>query len=146
VSCRAATVVLCALVAGCGGGGNEFPTGNWEANVLSTAGKSAPLNPRVLRARAEYRADGTWEFFYRFEDGGWTQTTSGTYSTTEDTISFEADSDCAVQRPHVEQGTYAWALDDKGRLILNAQYDPCPARVEDLDGNAYTRVGPPPEP
>jgi hypothetical protein len=35
---------------------------------------------------------------------------------------------------------------DKGRLILNAQYDPCPARVEDLDGNAYTRVGPPPEP
>lgn len=137
----AATVVLCALVAGCGGGGgSEFPTGTWIADVPRTASLTA-TGKRILRARAIYRADGTWEIYYRFEDIGWTQMSSGLYSTTEDTITFDADSDCAVQRPHVEQGTYAWALDDRGRLVMTARYEPCPGRMEDLDGNAYTRVG-----
>ena len=131
---RAATVVLCALVAGCGGGGDEFPSGQWTA-TLPSAGPFL----------ADYRADGIWTFSFREQDN-WTEASSGAYSTTEDTITFETDAYCKSARPHVEQGTYAWAVDDQGRLILTVRLDPCPDRIRVLDGVAYTRVESPSEP
>lgn len=135
--CLATAVVVCALVVGCGGGGNEFPTGSWTARLPPTADSPAA---RVL---AEYRADGIWRFSFR-KSNDWTEASSGAYSTTEDTIRFETDAYCKSTRPHVEQATYSWALDDRGRLILTAQYDPCPGRVEALDGVVYSPVEPPP--
>ena len=78
--------------------------------------------------------------------GNWTEDTSGRYSATEDTITFETDAFCKSERPHVEQGTYAWALDDQGRLILTERIEPCFARAVALDGVAYRRVEPTPEP
>ncbi len=86
----------------------------------------------------DYRPDDTWTLSYGPSVDDLTEGTSGTYSTTDDTITFEADAYCKAMRPHVEQGTYAWALDDRGRLILTVRYDPCPDRMRLLDGVVYS--------
>jgi len=102
--------------------------------------------PNLGRVVADYRQDGTWTLSYGLKLGRLSQGTSGLYSTTDDTITFEADSYCKANRPHVEQGTYAWALDGQGRLILKARYDPCPDRIALMDGVAYGRLADSSEP
>jgi hypothetical protein len=88
----------------------------------------------------DYRSDGTWTLSFGPIEGKsqLTEGTSGLYSSTSETITFETDAYCKAERPHVEQGTYSWALDEAGSMTLSVRYDPCPDRVQLVDGVPYS--------
>jgi len=116
-----ALVLGAILVAGCGGGGEAFPTGQWTA-----------ANDELGEAGIDYRSDGTWVFS---ADGA--PISTGRYSTDGNTISFETDPTCKLVG--AEQGTYTWT-DENNELTLKKQTDLCESRVGVLDGVVWVQV------
>jgi len=109
------------LVAGCGGGGKAFPTGEWTAT-----------NAEFGVVEMDYRADGKWLFSIEGDPTG-----TGTFSTDGNTIRFETDSVCSAVG--AEQGTYTWT-DENNLLTLTKQADLCEFRVGVLDGAVWAKV------
>jgi hypothetical protein len=129
---RAAAVVAAlslglVLAPGCGDDTEQFPTGTWvtvEPNYVGDVG--------VL----DFSDDGTWTL-----SGGMTlddqqQVDWGTYSTSDDTFTWETDELCKSEG--AEQGTYTWELDDD-QLILTVVSDECAQRVDVATAGPWAR-------
>jgi hypothetical protein len=84
----------------------------------------------------DFGDDGTWTL-----SGGMTlddqqQVDSGTYSTSDDTFTWETDELCKSEG--AEQGTYTWELDDD-QLILTVVSDECAQRVDVATAGPWAR-------
>jgi hypothetical protein len=113
----AACVGWVVSLTGCGGedAGRDFPTGQWTA---SRSGSTAVV---------DFRPHGKWTFSFGESTDGLTLGSEGRYSTTDETIRFEADSYCKSQDPATEQGTYVWEMEG-GNLTFVPQDDRCLGR------------------
>ena len=112
-------------MAGCGGGGSDFPTGQWAA--------TGPDGIGVV----SFRSDGTWTFSFGQSMNDQTEASSGLYSTTDEAITFETDTYCKSQ--NAEQATYAWTLQAE-QLSFDAVQESCTARRAAFDPYRYLRV------
>ena len=116
------------LIAGCGGSGSDFPTGQWTLTTRPGG-----------ETTADFRPDGTWELTGPSKQKHvLTQLSSGRYSTTEDTLTFDADSRCEALHYGIEPGTYKWKL-EREELTLAPVYEPCVERREDMGGLVFSR-------
>ena len=116
------------LIAGCGGSGSDFPTGQWTLTTRPGG-----------ETTADFRPDGTWELTGPSKEKHvLTQLSSGRYSTTEDTLTFDADSRCEALHYGIEPGTYKWKL-EREELTLAPVYEPCVERREDMGGLVFSR-------
>ena len=88
---------------------------------------------------ADFRPDGTWTFSYGASKSNLTEGSSGKYSTTEDTVTFEADAYCEAQHYGIEPGTYTWTFENE-QLTLTPQHEPCVERRAAIGGVVFTRV------
>lgn len=68
-----------------------------------------------------------------------TQVSSGLYSTTEEVLTFEADSRCEALHYGIEPGTYTWTLESE-QLTLTPLDEPCVERRHDMAGLRFSRV------
>ena len=114
-------------MAGCGGGGSDFPTGEWAA--------TGPDGIGVV----SFRPDGTWTFSFGKSMDDQTEASSGLYSTTDEAITFETDTYCKSQDPAVEQAKYVWTLQGE-HLSFDAVLERCAPRKAAFDPYRYLRV------
>lgn len=68
-----------------------------------------------------------------------TQVSSGVYSTSEEILTFEADSRCEAQHYGIEPGTYTWTMESE-QLTLTPLDEPCVERRGDIGGLTFSRV------
>ena len=68
-----------------------------------------------------------------------TQVSSGLYSTTEESLTFEADSRCEAVHYGIEPGTYTLTLESE-QLTLTPLDEPCVERKGDIGGLTFSRV------
>lgn len=113
-------VMLVLLVAGCGG--DDFPTGEWTTTA-----------PDGSIALFVYEDDGTWVLSSGPTEQTLEEVSSGTYSTTDETITLETDSYCKGVDPTTEQATYRWSHEND-QLTFSVVEDECTDRVEAQDG------------
>jgi len=122
-----ATLGWVVLVAGCGGGGSDFPTGRYAA--------TGPDGIGVV----SFRPDGTWTFSFGNSMDDKAEASSGLYSTTDEALTFETDTYCKSQNPAAEQATYVWTLQGE-QLSFDPVQERCAARKAAFDPYLYLRV------
>ena len=121
------------LIAGCAGGGSDFPTGQWT-NTTRSGGET-------IETVATFWPDGTWELSRgpTKNTNVLTQLTSGLYSSTEDVLTFAADSACEALHYRIEPGTYTWAFENE-QLTLTPLHEPCVERRGAIGGLTFSRL------
>jgi hypothetical protein len=89
----------------------------------------------------DFRPDGTWELSGgpSEKSGKMTQVSSGLYSTSQEVLTFEADSRCEALHYGIEPGTYTWTLASE-QLTLAPLDESCVERRGDIGGLTFSRV------